>query len=112
MSLPKDHICEAQEFGTVAACGRCALTWEIAANTRPSCKPKADPPIGLTEMAEAMREEASRILASQWCLMRTAARPSPYMPELRKASVMFASARLLDQVAVNAAVVKMLRGGA
>lgn len=105
------HICEASEFGALTACGRCALTWETRAETRPPCKPKAHPPISLNEMIDTARGEGQRALASQRALVAAAMRSAPYMPELRKASLCFAIANLLERVRDNPKIVDALKGG-
>ena len=107
------HICEAGEFGHLTACGRCALTWDTNAKDRPPCKPKADPPIGLNEMIEAMREEGLRIHASQRAAMGSPPgwRSEPHMGELRKSSVFFATANLLERVRDDKQVSEKLKGG-
>ena len=107
------HICEAGEFGHLTACGRCALTWDTNAKTRPPCKLKADPPIGLNEMIEAMREEGLRIHASQRAAMGSPPgwRSEPHMGALRRAAVHFATANLLERVRDDKRVVEILKGG-
>lgn len=103
------HICQASEYGAVTACGSCGLTWDTKAD-RPPCKPKADPPIDLTQMIEAAREEGWRLMASQRALVAAGMRADPCMPELRKAAVMLATASLLERVKGNAKVVELLKG--
>lgn len=113
MSAVLSHTCEASDFGTVTACGRCALSWDTDIKERPSCKPKASPPIGLNEMIEAMRDEGSRILASQRAAIGSPPwRSAPHMGELRKASVFFNTANLLEKIRDTPKVIELLRGGA
>jgi hypothetical protein len=62
-------------------------------------------------MIEVARDEGSRILASQRALVAAAMRSAPYMPELRKASLFFTIANLLERVRDNPKVVDALKGG-
>ena len=108
MNLLPGHICESTEFGGMTACGRCGLLLDTKAE-RPPCKPKADPPIGLTAMIEAARKEARRICDGQHAAINAGFRTSPHMGELRKAAVMMATAKLLERVQRNAKVIELLK---
>ncbi len=103
-------ICHASDFGAVTACGRCAQSWPTDAKDRPPCKPKADPPILIAEMIEAQRDEGQRILGSQRAIALAGMSSGPDMRTLRKASVFFATADLLERVRDNPRVVELLKG--
>jgi hypothetical protein len=47
MSIPHHHVCEANDFGPVNACGRCGLQWDSASKERRPCKPKAEKVLAL-----------------------------------------------------------------
>lgn len=107
-----NHVCEALTFGTLKACGRCAMAWPIGAQgeAAPTCKKSsAEIKARLAVMGATVMEEAFRIESSQQALVRAGDRAEPYLPELRKASVLRAIDRLLAEIAEDTTIMDRLR---
>lgn len=107
-----DFFCQALDFSGRMYCARCRLDWPTSAPAAevPKCKPKADPPIGLTEMSVTLRAEAKRTTDSQQACVAGKFRTEPYAPEMRKAAVMMAAAQLLERVYRDERMMAILKG--
>jgi hypothetical protein len=105
------RICQADNFGGTLWCGRCRMHWDAGAqgDDIPHCKPKADPPIGLTEMIAALEEHVRDEMTSQVVLVRSGLRAEPWGPALRKTAVFRAVAVVLDQIRDDTDAMKRLR---
>jgi hypothetical protein len=106
-----EFVCQALDFNGRMYCGRCRLDWPAAAAEAnvPRCKPKADPPIGITEMWLTLTAEAKRTTDSQHACIEMKFRTEPYQPEMRKAAVMIATAQLLEQVYRDERIMQLLK---
>lgn len=103
------HICQSGEYGPHTACGRCNLTWLTEAKQRPSCKPKADPPIAFNETIEFFRDEAQRIFASQRAAIGPPPfRTTPHMGQLRNTAILLNAANIFEALRDTPAAVKLL----
>jgi|SRR5579883_2243985 hypothetical protein len=104
-------VCEAELFQGRMCCGRCGLSWDVddEGAAAGACKPKADPPIGLAEMEQAVRSQARMLVHSQHAAVSAGYRSAPYMPELRKAAVLMAAAAVLERIAGDPRLVAMLK---
>jgi len=109
--LSRDHVCEAIDAPPWRACGRCDLIWphDARGDDVPDCKPKADPPLGLTEMRRVVVDEARDIEARQARLVRLGDAARPHIPELRRAAALYALTRLIDDVAGDETILERLR---
>jgi hypothetical protein len=104
------RVCQAENFNGTMWCGRCRLHWNAAAPVSgPSCKPLADPPIGLAEMIGCLDDHVREGMASQVALVSSGLRSEPWGPALRKIAVFRAIAVLLERIRNDVDVVKRLR---
>jgi hypothetical protein len=106
-----EFMCQALDFYGATWCGRCRLNWTTGVSNAPKCKPKADPPIGISEMYTTLTHEAKRLTDSQAVCIAAKFRTEPYQPEMRKAAVMIAAAQLLEQVYRDERIMQLLKAG-
>jgi len=102
-------MCQALDFSGTTWCGRCRLNWSTGVSSAPACKPKADPPIGMTEMYGTLTGEAKRVTDSQDVCIKAKFRTEPDGGEMRKAAVIMAAAQLIERVYRDERIMALLK---